>query len=214
MKILFISDLHGNYDLIAKLPQADELIIGGDFVTLKGEKELRQAIAICEKAFPTFKAVSGNMDPTITDQVLQETGHALAVPTPLNICGLKVCGMGGANHSPFNTPNEWDENTAEEKFASIQEGAIDIMVTHAPPLESGADKISSGICVGSSAIAGLISRVKPAMLLCGHIHEAAGIYRMDSTIVINPGQFGEKGSYACIQLNSGEKPFAWLSHCI
>ncbi len=213
MDILFISDIHRNYDAIDKLPQADALIVGGDFVTLDGEDKLRRAIALIEKRFPTFVAVSGNMDPIATDSILAETGHALSTDTPSSICGKNVFGLGGANRSPFNTPNEWDENDAESHLSKIPADAADILVTHAPPFESGADRISSGAFVGSKAIAACVSRVHPALLLCGHIHEAAGIYKFGSTILINPGQFGDRGAFATIRFADGEAPFAWISHC-
>ena len=213
MDILFVSDIHRNYDAIDKLPKADALIVGGDFVTLDGEDALRRAIALIATKFPAFVAVSGNMDPVSTDAVLAETGHALSTESPTLLCGKKTFGLGGANRSPFNTPNEWDESDAESRLAKIPDNGADILVTHAPPFESGADKISSGAFVGSKAIAACVSRIRPALLLCGHIHEAAGIYKFASTILINPGQFGDRGAFATIRFTDGEAPFAWISHC-
>ena len=213
MDILFISDIHRNYAAIDRLPQADALLVGGDFVTLDGESELRKAISLIEKRFPSFLAVSGNMDPVTTDSILLETGHALSTDKPAIVCGQRVFGMGGANRSPFNTPNEWDEDAAASRLAAIPDDVADIIVTHAPPFESGADRISSGAFVGSKAIAECASRVHPALLLCGHIHEAAGIYKLGTTILINPGQFGDRGAFATIRITEGEAPFAWISHC-
>ena len=213
MDIIYISDIHRNIGAIEKLPQADALLVGGDFVTLDGEEELRKAIATIEGRFPHFRAVSGNMDPVITDSVLSETGHALATESATDVCGLRTYGLGGANRSPFNTPNEWEETEAEKRLAKIPDDGADIIVTHAPPFECGADRISNGAYVGSRAVASCVARVKPTFLLCGHIHEAAGIYKFESTIVVNPGQFGDRGSFATIRINGGEKPFAWISHC-
>ena len=213
MDIIFISDLHGKYAAIEKLPKADALLVGGDFVTLDGEDALRNAIAIIAEKFPAFLAVSGNMDPVTTDSVLAETGHALTTDNYASICGKRVYGLGGANRSPFSTPNEWDESAAEARLANIPENGADIIVTHAPPFESGADKITSGAFVGSKAIAACVSHVNPTFLLCGHIHEAPGIYKFGKTILINPGQFGDRGSFATIRIIDGEAPFAWLSHC-
>ncbi len=213
MDILFITDIHRDFDALDNLPNADALVVGGDFVTLDGEDLLRHAISLIEKKFPAFLAVSGNMDPVTTDSILSETGHALSCDKPATLCGQKLYGLGGANRSPFNTPNEWDENDAEQRLANIPEGGADILVTHAPPFESGADRISSDAFVGSKAIAACVSRIRPALLLCGHIHEAAGIYRFGSTILVNPGRFGDRGAYATIRFNDGEAPFAWISHC-
>jgi len=213
MDIIFISDLHNNYDAIDKLPQADALIVGGDFVTLGDEAALAKAILLLEKKFPAFVAVSGNMDPVSTDAILVETGHSLSTDMPTLICRNRTFGLGGANRSPFNTPIEWDEIDAESRLATIPDSGTDILVTHAPPFESGADRITNGAFVGSKAIAACISRIHPTLHLCGHIHEAAGIYRFESTIIINPGPFGDRGAFATIRFADGTPPFAWISHC-
>ena len=68
MDIIFISDLHGKFAAIDKLPKANALLVGGDFVTLDGEDALRNAIAIIAKKFPDFLAVSGNMDPVTHEE--------------------------------------------------------------------------------------------------------------------------------------------------
>ena len=40
-----------------------------------------------------------------------------------------------------------------------------------------------------------IKEVQPLAVVCGHIHEGAGIEKIGDTVVINPGSLGEKGSY-------------------
>ena len=209
MRIIYISDIHGKLDAVKALPEADLCLIGGDFTTLGSNEDVRAAVEVIASKYPAFWGVLGNMDAPTAKVVLAETGHLLP-SKPTTIQGIRILGLGGANRSPFNTPNEWDESVATALLSELQEGGLDIAVTHAPPFESGADRIGSGICVGSKAVADLVKRVKPALLLCGHIHEAAGIFRLEETLVVNPGQFGDEGNYADIRWEKGGKPSVWL----
>ena len=210
MRIIYISDIHGNLEAVKALPEADLCLVGGDFTTLGTDNDVLAAVELIAAKYPSFLGVLGNMDAPTAVSVLERTGHFLkSVPTTVQ--GLRLLGLGGANRSPFNTPNEWDENAAEALFADLQEGDLDIAVTHAPPFESGADRISSGISVGSKAVAEMVKRVKPALLLCGHIHEAAGIFRLADTLVVNPGQFVAEGHYVDIRWEEGGKPAVWLA---
>ena len=210
MRIIYISDIHGNLEAVKALPEADLCLVGGDFTTLGTDNDVLAAVELIAAKYPSFLGVLGNMDAPTAVSVLERTGHFLT-GVPTTVQGLRLLGLGGANRSPFNTPNEWDESTAEALFNGLQEGELDIAVTHAPPFESGADRIGSGISVGSKAIAKMVKRVKPALLLCGHIHEAAGIFRLADTLVVNPGQFGAEGHYVDIRWEEGGKPAVWLA---
>lgn len=221
MRIIYISDIHGNLEAIDKLPEADLLLVGGDFVTLGSEQDVRNAIACIEKKYPGFLAVSGNMDPKNADDILLDTGHLVSIRqeegdevSSQSAMGLRIFGFSGGNRSPFNSPNEWDEDEAAPYFAKLAEGKVDILLTHAPAFDSGADKISNGASVGSKILAETVARVKPMLHLCGHIHEAAGIYQVGNTITVNPGQFGKEGNYADIRIDKDSKPSVWLAKAL
>ena len=184
MRIIYISDMHGKLDAVKALPEAELCLIGGDFTTLGSDADVRAAVEVIASKYPAFLGVLGNMDAPTATTVLTETSHLLPMK-PTTIQGIRLLGLGGANRLPFNTPNEWDESVATALFSGLQEGDLDIAVTHAPPFESGADRIGSGICVGSKAVAEMVMRVKPALLLCGHIHEAAGIFRLGERFALD-----------------------------
>jgi len=130
--------------------------------------------------------------------------------------GHNLFGIGGANTSPFNTPYEWADNDMAAQLAASHSSSesLDILVSHAPPRNSGADRISNGSAVGSQAVADFVQRHLPPLVLCGHIHEAAGIYDFAGAIIVNPGPFGPQGHYACIDWPHGQNaPAAWLAQC-
>lgn len=210
MRIIYISDIHGKLGAIERLPEADLCLVGGDFTTLGGASEVRAVVEAVARRYPAFLGVLGNMDLPEAQGVLSATGHLLP-EAPADVSGIRMLGLGGANRSPFNTPNEWDEACAEARFSGLAEGTLEIAVTHAPPFESGADRIGGGLSVGSRAVAAMVKAVKPALLLCGHIHEAAGIFQFGESIVVNPGAFGDEGHYAEIRWEPGGKPSVWLA---
>lgn len=211
MKIIFLSDIHGKFEALSSLPNADLVLFGGDFTTFGTDADVKKAIDLFASHFPNFIGVTGNMDAKSSVEVLRASGHLAELETPTTACGKTIRGICGSNKSPFNSPHEWEEDAMLERIAKLPTNAADIFITHAPPFESGADKITSGAYVGSRAIAELVKKYSPALLLCGHIHEAAGIYTRGDTIIVNPGQFGDDGNYAEIEWKDGAKPSVWLT---
>jgi len=62
-----------------------------------------------------------------------------------------------------------------------------VLVSHMPPANTSVDVTYSGRHIGSSSIREFIERVRPILVLCGHVHEAPGIDRIGETIIVNPG---------------------------
>jgi len=212
MRILFFSDLHNETNALSRLPDADLILMGGDFTTAGTLSQLSKMIQTVANRFPAFLGVVGNMDPgTAGEELLMRSGHGLPA-TPTHVLNrFQILGLGGGNPSPFHTPYEWSEEEQEERLKSLNT-PLDILVTHAPPLGFGADKLPNGMHVGSQAIANLVSRLHPALHLCGHIHEAVGIFNENGTILVNPGPFGAEGNHAVIEWRDGEdKPAVWLA---
>ncbi len=211
MKIIYISDIHGCFDALAGLPSADLLVVGGDFTQFGSLDDFRNAVDRVAAVSSGFLAVAGNLDVPEGDAVLMEGGHLLSVKEKVRRGGLVFVGISGANRSPFNTPYEWEDDAMESALSHFDAGSIDVLVTHAPPFETGADTIGSGANVGSRAVRKLLERVRPAAVLCGHIHEARGIYDFEGIPVVNPGAFGEEGNYAEIRMDAKGRASAWLA---
>ena len=66
-----------------------------------------------------------------------------------------------------------------------------VLICHAPPLNTALDRIKDGLHAGSSAVRDFIEKHQPAHFFCGHIHEAEGaVVQMGTTRAMNVGKKG------------------------
>jgi Icc-related predicted phosphoesterase len=203
MKILAISDIHGKHtkiiDYLNKNP-VDLIILTGD-ITNFGPSELAEEILneISSFDIPVL-AIPGNCDPVDLYGNIQNSRAVNIHGTSVTIKNVGICGFGGSNPTPFNTPLEFDEieiyAEARRVMESIKNHEITIFVTHAPPIGTKTDILPSGDHVGSESIRRVIEEFQPTLNLCGHIHESMGIDEIGKTTVINPGML--KYGHACL----------------
>ena len=199
-RILFATDVHGACRHLPGLPAADLLLLGGDLTHFGSAAQAGRILESFRQRFPAVLAVAGNCDAPDADGVLAACGCSLHLAVQ-EAAGLRICGVGGCNRTPFSTPNEWDEDDMARDLDALDArlaggGAPLVLVTHAPPFGSGADRLPDGSSVGSRAVAAFVRARRPALVLCGHIHEAAGIFSCEGVPVVNPGPFSQ-GNYAC-----------------
>ncbi len=203
MKILAFGDFHGNHQkAIDHLNQnnADLIIITGD-ITNFGPAELGEEILndISQFNIPVL-AIPGNCDPTSIFSKI-ENSHAVNIHGRcVNIKDINICGFGGSNPTPFNTPLEFEEIEIYEEtrkiLKNISKQRTVLFITHAPPYGTKTDLLPSGDHVGSKSIRKIIEEFQPALNICGHIHESRGVDEIGKTKVINPGELAD--GYGCL----------------
>lgn len=204
MNILAISDLHGStHNALNKYlddNKIDLIIIAGD-ITHFGPAELAEDILndISSYNIPVV-VIPGNCDPNTIHTHLDNSKAVNIHGKSTTIKNVGICGFGGSNVTPFNTPMEFGEVEIYEELGKImvqmKDQDIKILVTHAPPLNTNADKLPDGSHVGSESIRKIIEEHKPDINICGHIHEAQSIDKIGQTWVLNPGQIMTGG--ACL----------------
>jgi uncharacterized protein len=196
MKILASSDLHGDARQAEKLAQraqeenVDLVILCGDIVRedqssgnmLKPFKQHNQKVLL----------IPGNHDQFATADFLAE------VYDVKNIHGysvryedLGIFGCGGTNIGLEQLSEDEILNYLKKGFDRIKYLKKKIMVTHVHPSDSIAEKMSKFV-PPSFGVRQAISQFKPDILLCGHVHEAAGIEeKIENTRVLNVGKEGK-----------------------
>lgn len=203
MRIALTSDLHGH---LPKLPDADMYIIAGDLCPdfgpgtafgsgmQEGWLHMKFANWLGSKLDKTY-ATLGNHDFVRKPQL---EGLPIFVDEELLIAGLRVW------FTPWsNLFGGWawmkPASELEGIYAKIPEG-VDIIVSHGPAYGYG-DRVPDRYLVGprkdedphvgSKELLATLDRVKPQLLVCGHIHDGHGEYQYRDTRIINASLVNE-----------------------
>jgi len=193
MRLLAFSDLHcdlaGAERLVEASAGADVVIGAGDFASVHSGLE------------PTIDALRAINRPTLLVPGNNETEHALRTAcdgwesaTVLHgegatLDGTEFWGLGaGVPITPWDWSFDLDEPEAERMLAGAAEGCV--LIVHSPP-HGHVDVSSAGRHLGSKAIARAIEAKRPALAVCGHIHESWGEQStLGPTRIVNLGPHG------------------------
>ncbi len=119
--------------------------------------------------------------------------------------GFRIVGVSGTLAVPFRSRIGWLERRRLEHLAPLIDSRT-ILVTHPPPW-GVRDRVAGRWHAGSSGLRRLIEMTPPAVLICGHIHEAAGIEEIGPTLVVNCA-LGKRGRGAIIRYDGCGRPSA------
>jgi uncharacterized protein len=192
LRLFAFSDLHRDEDqarrLVEQSADADVVIGAGDFTSF--HLGLGGVIdALSEITTPTV-LVPGNHE---SHDALWRACGGWPAAHVLHGEGIKIDGVDffglGAGVPP--TPFPWSFDLTEEEAAKKLEDcpARAVLVIHSPP--KGHLDVAHGRHLGSEAILGTIERTRPALAVCGHIHEAWGEEAdIAGTRVVNLGPRG------------------------
>lgn len=199
MRIVCISDTHGKE---FSLPHGHLLIHSGDWSLYGTENETRKFIKWLEREkfkFGKIVVVPGNHDkwiekePIAAKQLFEEAGIDLLIDSETTHMGEKIYG------SPW-TPEfgKWafmaDLSKRKLVFDSIPEYTT-ILVTHGPSMglldRVGLYNKTPYANVGCPALKETVKRIKPKLHVFGHIHECAGVKRLENTLIVNASHMDE-----------------------
>ena len=194
-RIVCTADLHEH---LPEIPSCDLLLIAGD-ISYAFKGDLAAKHAFLEGPFADWLErapaseivlVAGNHDQSI---------EAWGVPEGLRChyledAGIELCGLKlwGSPWQPwfydwaYNAPREGGERFLAAKYAPIPDDT-DVLVCHGPPRGYGdrATSAPDSPQVGSTALLDAIERIRPRLLVCGHIHPGYGSYRHGATEIVN-----------------------------
>ncbi len=209
MKILVISDVHGEYNenLYNYLDNNDIelLLITGDITNFGPLDFVGEFINKIFEYDCDVMAIPGNCDPEGICNAITESGAFCLHNEIVSYGDVVLFGYGGSNPTPFDTPGEIDDSKIRDDVFELissynaihneESPKIRILVTHAPPINTDADLTSGGDHVGSHGVSSAIQEFKPEINVCGHIHEAKSICQIgDTTKVANPGMLKDNGA--------------------
>lgn len=195
LRIFATADFHGNAEafrktaLKAKQSHANVVVVCGDVTHFGSLQQAKKLLSLLSISCPVL-FVPGNLDPpTLTDEEIETVESIHGKCKRIN--NINFIGIGGSSPCPFYTPFELTEaeiaSVLEQSFSICKTKQKTVLVSHSPPKNTWVDIAFTGDHVGSSSITKFIEEKKPILVLCGHIHEATGIDRINDTIVVNPG---------------------------
>ncbi len=208
MRILAITDVHGRVSEVEKLTEKvleiepGLILLAGDITHFSGRDSARKVLKPLLTLNVPILAVHGNCDGRDVPVLLEELGIGLH-NRRVKFKGTGIVGIGGSNITPFNTV--W-ELTEDEMRAILEKNYHDgdVVLSHTPPKDTRADRVHSGLHVGSLSLREFIEERQPPLVVCGHIHEARSTDKISETVIVNPGPLF-KGYYAVIEFDEREK---------
>lgn len=194
MKLLLFSDLHNDLGaarrLAARAPRFDVLVGAGDFCN--AHSGLRRCLEVFRAVERPMVFVAGNNETTeellaiCKEMPFAHVLHGSAV----TIASVTFFGLGGG--VPVTPFGAWSYDFTEDQAKGLLRDcpAGCVLVSHSPP-KGAVDLSSRGQNLGSVAVRAAVERVRPVLVVCGHIHGSAGQRAMiGQTPVINAGPDG------------------------
>jgi Icc-related predicted phosphoesterase len=190
VRLLAFSDIHRDVRqaqaLADRSREVDVVIAAGDFASM--HRGLEQVIDMLVVVQTPTVLVPGNNE---TDDALREACGGWEAAHVLHGEGTEIDGVAffGLGAGVPTTPWDWSfdltEEEAAEKLADCPEGGV--LVSHSPPK----GHVDGPRELGSQAVLDAIERKQPRLVVCGHIHEAAGEEaRIGESRVLNVGPDG------------------------
>ena len=191
-RLLIFSDLHNDVRALEKLMdiEADHYFAAGDLVSwARGLDKMAEPMK--RRAGRMYVLPGNHESERDITEFCERHGFVNFHDGTLAIGDTNVAGLGYSTPTPFDTPGEYSEQEMAarlEKFAALKP---QVLICHAPPLDTDLDRIKQGLHAGSRAVREFIEKVQPAHFFCGHIHEAEGRQvRIGKTTAINVGKRG------------------------
>jgi Icc-related predicted phosphoesterase len=203
------ADLHGResrFEIVARQaerPEIQALVLAGDMVSYGRGHAILERLAALPK--PVF-VVRGNTDPVRIENTIAATRrmHSLHLERR-SYRRHQFVGVGGTLPIPFRSRIGWSETEILKRLAPMLT-TRSILVVHPPPW-GVRDRVAGRWHAGSRGLRRLIEATNPAVLICGHIHEAAGIEWLGRTLVVNCA-LGKRGRGAIISFDGRTTPTA------
>lgn len=194
MKLLLFSDLHADADaarrLVEQAETADVVVGAGDFATVR--RNLRVGIEILRAIERPAVLVAGNNETTeeLIDACRDWPSARVLHGSGLTIDGVPFFGLGGG--VPVTPFGDWSYDFTEDEAAALLADCPPggVLISHSPP-KGMVDANGGGRSLGSVAVLAAVERLRPRLVVCGHIHASAGRRAtLGPTTIVNAGPDG------------------------
>lgn len=192
MKFLAFTDLHEDRKKLQRLikrasqPDIDFVICAGDFSTFgRGMEVVLKAFNDLGKR---FYVLPGNHEEHLElPAILREFSYCVDLHQQAKkVNGFVFLGYGGGG---FAQEDALFRKIARHWYGKYNGEKI-VLVVHMPPFGNKTDLLHK-IHVGNKDYRRFIERIKPKLVICGHLHETVGqVDKIGNSKVVNPGWDG------------------------
>lgn len=193
-KLLLFSDVHADFRAATKLAQlaaeVDILVGAGDFGNAR--RGVSIPFEVLKEVDKPAVLVPGNSESAeeLVKACAEWPSATVLHGNGITVKGVSFFGIGGG--IPITPFGAWSYDFTDEEAAEMLAhcDSCDVLVSHSPPFEA-VDLSSNGRRLGSRAIRAAVERIRPKLVVCGHIHASGGQQtKIGETIVINAGPAG------------------------
>jgi len=148
--------------------------------------------------------VRGNSDPGYVDKYFKKFINIKSLHLNRGtVKNISFTGLSGTIPLPFrNRVRLFEKNLMNQANSLIDSQTV--FVAHTPPWGS-LDQVMGRFHSGSKMVRNLVEKKQPRLLICGHIHEAAGSENIGQTTVVNCSM-PKTGKGMMIELEQTGKP--------
>lgn len=208
MKIVAISDLHGDFTPVYKILEKEKpelLLCAGDWGTIEEIKE-KDFEPLIEQVHTI--SVYGNNDALdLLPKIKNKDGSAILLGNgkPANFKNLTIGGINGIWAKSHKKPWYITDEEVIQFARQLSANQVDIFITHGCPIGM-ADWTPQGTHGGQRCFTEAFRLVQPRLHLCGHLHRPSQYQTKDGKLVVNVG-YTREGDYAIFQIENGSIKF-------
>ncbi len=207
MLIYAVADIHGHRkrkkiirQKISEI-QPDVLVAAGD---LTGWRKPERMVSWLNDLPVPVLAVRGNSDRESVETLFEKYPNVFNLHLKeRHINGFMFAGVGGTIPLPFNSRLAFREKRIIEKLEPMLNSKT-ILIAHPPPWGT-LDEVLGRFHAGCRSLNRIVTTKRPALIICGHIHERPGAAFINKTLVVNCS-IGRKGKGVVIEVETGKTP--------
>lgn len=186
MRLYAVADIHGRSDRMAAIKSNLEkyrpnvLVVAGDITTYRKAPFVS---ALGDLLLPVL-AIRGNTDLKRVERRFALKENILFLKNrDVMLQGTHFAGVSGTIPIPFRSRIAFRE-TAIWKRLIPKITPQTILVAHPPPWGC-LDRVMGKYHAGCKSLEKVVRTCQPALLICGHIHEDAGVVNLGKTLIVN-----------------------------
>jgi Icc-related predicted phosphoesterase len=186
VRLYAVADIHGRSDRMAAIKSnlgkyhPDALVAAGDITTFRKVPFVSE---LGDLSLPVL-ALRGNTDLKRVESWFALKENILFLNNrDVTLQGIHFAGASGTIPIPFRSRIAFRE-TAIWKLLMPLITPQTILIAHPPPW-GFLDRVMGKYHAGCKSLEKVILSCQPAMLICGHIHEDAGMVCLGKTLIVN-----------------------------